>query len=56
MKLKYFSQHGWASEWTKMAEEIVWDEYLKYDTLEESVTKDVCAPFILCIIILMSPA
>ena len=33
-----------------------WDEYLKYDTLEESMTNDVCAPFILRIIILMSPA
>jgi hypothetical protein len=31
LKLKYFQQHGWEKEWISTAEEIVRDEFKKYD-------------------------
>ena len=31
LKLKYFQQHSWEKEWISMAEEIVRDEFKKYD-------------------------
>jgi hypothetical protein len=36
LKLKYFSQHGWAKEWIETAEEIVRDEFAKYDTSDKA--------------------
>ena len=31
LKLKYFQQHGWEKEWINTAEEIVREEFKKYD-------------------------
>ena len=28
LKLEYFQLHGWEADWIKMAEELVWDEYV----------------------------
>jgi hypothetical protein len=35
LKLRYFSQHGWSKNWVDVAEEIVRDEFMKYDQLGE---------------------
>jgi hypothetical protein len=32
LKLKYFQQHGWAKDWVDTAEQIVREEFMKYDT------------------------
>ena len=32
LKLKYFTQHGWTKKWVETAEEIVRDEFAKYNT------------------------
>jgi hypothetical protein len=31
IKLKYFQQHGWERHWIEMVEEIVRNEFVKYD-------------------------
>ncbi|KAF8223199.1 hypothetical protein L208DRAFT_1318146, partial [Tricholoma matsutake] len=38
LKLKYFQQHGWEKNWIKTAEEIVREEFVKYNVLAVSIT------------------
>jgi len=42
LKLKYFQQHGWEKEWINTAEEIVRDEFEKYDVSNNKVPSPVC--------------
>ena len=37
LKLKYFSQHGWSKTWVEIAEEIVRDEFAKYDQVGDAI-------------------
>ena len=37
LKLKYFSQHGWPKTWVEIAEEIVRDEFSKYDQVGDAI-------------------
>jgi hypothetical protein len=41
LKLKYFQQHGWEKEWINTAEEIVRDEFKKYDVSDNKVPSPV---------------
>ena len=44
LKLKYFQQHGWEKEWINTAEEIVREEFKKYDVSNNKVPSPVCLP------------
>jgi len=47
LKLKYFQQHGWEKEWISMAEEMVRDEFKKYDVSNKVPSQvHLCLPFI----------
>ena len=35
MELKYFMQHGWDQEWVETVEEIIRDEFAKYNIHNE---------------------
>jgi hypothetical protein len=45
LKLKYFQQHGWEKEWITIAEEMVRDEFKKYD-VSNKVPSPMCLPLI----------
>jgi hypothetical protein len=45
LKLKYFQQHGWDKDWINTAEEMVRDEFKKYD-VSKDVPSVVCLPLI----------